>query len=189
MQMLAEGGTMDGARACQDPLTGLFNRRGFLDQARDALSAARKRAEPVSMLMIDADDFKRLNDMLGLEAGDAAIRQLARVMTACLAHTHTARLMGRHHGARICVLLRDCDGPDVALIGEHMVNAVSYTDFGVPMTVSVGGAARAGRDPALHWGGAPALLAEAHSALIHAKAMGPGHVHVACDGSARRDAS
>jgi HAMP domain-containing protein len=64
-------------QARTDPLTGLLNRRGFEDQARQVLAAARRSRLPMCLLMFDVDHFKRINDSLGHDVGDLVLKQLA----------------------------------------------------------------------------------------------------------------
>lgn len=66
--------------ATSDPLTELPNRRTFDEQFFLAIERSRRSGEPVSVMMIDLDDFKRINDERGHQAGDEALRQIGRVL-------------------------------------------------------------------------------------------------------------
>ncbi len=69
-----------GLQTMRDPLTGLYNRRALEESLHRELARARRRAEPVSVIAIDADHFKRINDTYGHEGGDAVLRALARLL-------------------------------------------------------------------------------------------------------------
>lgn len=66
--------------ACTDPLTGALNRRGFDQACLRELSRARRSGAPLALVHIDLDDFKRLNDSLGHQVGDQALKSLVSVL-------------------------------------------------------------------------------------------------------------
>ena len=68
--------------AVRDQLTGLLNRRGFNEQAAQAYASARRANRPVSVIMTDIDRFKFINDEHGHAAGDSALCQFARILSA-----------------------------------------------------------------------------------------------------------
>ena len=70
--------------ALTDPLTALLNRRGLELRLDDALGAAQREREPVSLLVLDCDDFKVVNDRAGHEFGDALLRETARALSSLL---------------------------------------------------------------------------------------------------------
>ncbi len=110
--------------ALHDPLTGLPNRAYFFDLLRGELARARR--DPFhhfAVLFIDLDGFKRVNDTLGHDAGDAVLVEVARRLRACLRETDTAARVG---GDEFTVLLvQTRDAPEAATIAERMVAAVS----------------------------------------------------------------
>jgi diguanylate cyclase (GGDEF)-like protein/PAS domain S-box-containing protein len=85
-----------------DELTGINNRRGFLLQARDQLVAAGGRKHRAALLYLDLDGLKAINDNIGHNAGDQAIRDMAEVLRAS---TRQSDLIGRMGGDEFCVLL------------------------------------------------------------------------------------
>ena len=68
--------------AMTDPLTGLYNRRGFFELARHELERSRRFNRPLSMMMMDVDHFKNVNDLYGHAVGDDVLRELASASAA-----------------------------------------------------------------------------------------------------------
>jgi diguanylate cyclase (GGDEF)-like protein len=101
------------AIASTDPLTGALNRRSFTDRALAELARARRYERPVSLLMIDADRFKAVNDTYGHAGGDAVLRALAGHLTATL---RPSDVFGRFGGEEFAVLL-----PETGLVSAEIV--------------------------------------------------------------------
>lgn len=98
-------------QACHDDLTGLLNRRTFMERLHDNLVQVRRSRLPASLCFMDLDRFKAVNDRCGHRAGDELLRQLASLMRQAVRESDTlARLGGDEFG----LLLRDCD-PEQAL--------------------------------------------------------------------------
>ncbi|MFA5161782.1 MAG: diguanylate cyclase [Elusimicrobiales bacterium] len=85
-----------------DDLTGLNNRRGFLEVARSQFNTAKRYGKPLTLLFCDIDGFKRINDVLGHDAGDKAIKDVAHVLTQTLRTSDVAARIG---GDEFVVLL------------------------------------------------------------------------------------
>ncbi len=124
----------------RDPMTGLHNRR-FLEEYVDTVVAqAQRRKAQVSVLMLDLDYFKKVNDTHGHDAGDMVLKTLAKVLADTV---RSADLVIRYGGEEFLVILvdtRERDGDDVA---EKIREAVEATKFQVPggtlqKTISVG---------------------------------------------------
>ncbi|RON46535.1 sensor domain-containing diguanylate cyclase [Pseudomonas frederiksbergensis] len=126
--------------AATDALTGLANRR-MLDQAlRHEWFRAQRSGMPLSVLMIDADHFKAFNDRHGHQAGDEALRSLAKVI---IAHVRRpADLAARYGGEEFSVILAETDGAGARQIAEAIRVAVEQLPLVAgaqsPMTVSIG---------------------------------------------------
>jgi diguanylate cyclase (GGDEF)-like protein len=85
--------------ARSDSLTGVFNRRAFLECLRTHLGLAERDGKPTTLAYVDLDDFKRINDSLGHEAGDEALRLVAVALRESIRHTDiVARLGGDEFG-------------------------------------------------------------------------------------------
>lgn len=131
-----------------DGLTGLANRRAFDEALSREFSRANRYSRPVSLLMIDLDHFKRVNDVHGHLAGDAALRQVG-----VLLRTNIRRddLAGRLGGEEFGVLLPEIDQAGALRVGEKLLGFVRERRFvfegvPVPLTISVGAATRSVQD-------------------------------------------
>lgn len=152
--------------ARRDPLTGLLNRRGFEEQAGFALSAARRSGAAMSVVAVDADHFKRVNDELGHAAGDQALRAIADAAREALRESDIVARVG---GEEFAALLSGCDGDGALVAAEKIcaaMRALSIPGIGV-VTVSCGAAELAPLASDLVDG-----LARADLALYEAKRSG-----------------
>ena len=123
---LARLGDREKTSARRDPLTGCLNRRGFYEAfAREADRSARLGAG-LSVLVIDVDRFKALNDAHGHAFGDEILRQLARRLTA-LVRSHD--LVIRWGGEEFVVLLPHTEPADAALLAERIRAGVEAPEF------------------------------------------------------------
>ena len=113
------------ALAFQDPLTGLANRAVFNQSLTEALTEPRFKT--VDVLLIDLDDFKEVNDILGHQAGDHLLVEVARRLRGCVP---TADVVARLGGDEFVVLLTAC--PDADAIAACIVRCLH-----VPITVNV----------------------------------------------------
>jgi diguanylate cyclase (GGDEF)-like protein len=89
-------------QALRDPLTGLHNRRFLHEAAPGQIELCRRSGEPLAVVMIDIDHFKRLNDSAGHEAGDLVLRRLAAMLTAGL---RQADIVCRHGGEEFVLVM------------------------------------------------------------------------------------
>ena len=160
--------------AMTDPLTGAYNRRTFMEHAERIFAHATRTRATTSMLMIDIDFFKRINDNYGHVAGDEVLKATVSRVQACL---RTEDLLMRYGGEEFCVLLPGTSGDGAATLAERIRSGVSCDpivigDQSVSITVSIG-VATAGPDvlPALN-----GLFAEADAALYAAKSAGRDRV-------------
>ena len=99
--------------ATTDPLTGLYNRRFFMDSAEDAMERSRRYGNSLSLLMMDIDFFKKVNDSYGHDAGDDVLKCLAKTGLKIL---RTIDVFGRIGGEEFSILL-----PDTGLDGAEQV--------------------------------------------------------------------
>ena len=123
--------------AVTDPLTSILNRRGFEERLESALSDAQRDRLPLSLLVIDCDDFKETNDRAGHEFGDALLRETADVLVRTLPEGAEAARLG---GDEFVVMLPGA-GVDAAeaLGGEiRTLLAEGLTDAGFPLRISAG---------------------------------------------------
>lgn len=121
-----------------DPLTGLANRRRFDQEINLEVERSRRSGQALTVLMVDIDHFKDVNDTLGHSTGDAVIRQIGGTLDGQMRAGDTAYRVG---GEEFAVLLRDTDHIGAAVVAERLRALVQqqYTPGGGPhVTVSVG---------------------------------------------------
>lgn len=104
--------------ATTDELTGLFNRRGFHHLGKYAITAARRRAEPLSLAWLDLNKFKYINDTFGHEEGDNALKAMAQLLRENL---READLMVRYGGDEFAILFSDTDEKGAWVAMQHLV--------------------------------------------------------------------
>jgi diguanylate cyclase (GGDEF)-like protein len=150
--------------AATDGLTKIANRRTFESTLEREVARATRSAEHLSLVMIDIDHFKRLNDEHGHQAGDEVLRNVAAALSCECRDFDTA---ARYGGEEFAVVLPGC-GPDEArLIAERLRHAVAAAPATVPITASAGVATY----PA-HAGDADTLVRAADDALYESKRAG-----------------
>src|SRR5690606_33926357 len=120
-----------------DPLTETLNRRGFEERARQELKRATRSATPVSLMMVDANDFKRINDNFGHLAGDSALRAIANGIRA---RVRQYGLIGRLGGDEFAVLLPGLDEEAAAALVPRLLESIASQPIqnGAQLTVSIG---------------------------------------------------
>lgn len=162
----------------RDPLTGTFNRH-FLDERLGAeLAFSRRHGTALSLLILDADHFKNINDTLGHPAGDEVLRRLAR---ALLAQVRTEDVVARYGGEEFVVLLRSTPIEIAVNVAERIRAsieqlAIEHKGQRIPVTVSIG---LATQRPDRDYPEPGHLLAAADAALYQAKQNGRNRVYVA----------
>ena len=112
--------------ASTDALTGVLNRRTILERLDSARKAFRNESVPVSVLFIDIDHFKRINDTHGHLAGDACLREISRRLLARLRHSDA---VGRYGGEEFLVVLRGVERDAAAALAEQIREAVKAQAF------------------------------------------------------------
>lgn len=157
-----------------DDLTGLANRRRILSAALDELQRAHRYRRPLSLLILDVDLFKSINDTYGHAVGDRALRAFADV---CRAIVRNADLVGRLGGEEFAVLLPETGTQAAVEAAERLRVAIaairlqSDHDDTPGMTVSIGVATTSDGQETLHQ-----LLAHADAQLYRAKESGRNRV-------------
>ncbi|SDA36267.1 diguanylate cyclase [Sphingomonas sp. NFR15] len=138
MARRAEGQAQELAR--RDALTGLLNRRGFIERIGTVLDTSRDRGEAVALLLIDVDWFKSINDAYGHEAGDVVLAAIAR----CIAHHECPScIVARLGGEEFAVMVAGLDGAELMRFAEGLRQQVRDCEHGDlidnrNVTVSIG---------------------------------------------------
>jgi diguanylate cyclase (GGDEF)-like protein len=156
-----------------DSMTGLYNRRHFLTLAETEWSRFQRYQRPLSILMIDIDHFKSVNDRYGHAVGDQAIISVA---TACQQGKRDSDVVGRLGGEEFAILLPETGSARAAVVAERIRESVaghllSAHDAQFKLTISVGTAAATAS-----MSGTDALLRAADHALYQAKNEGRNRV-------------
>lgn len=150
-----------------DPLVELANRGFLILRAQQALDRAQGQGGFACLLMLDVDDFKRINDSHGHRAGDEVLRHIAATLRTFARPGDTPARLG---GDEFVVLLCDCAPVDAMHVAErvrlHLLEAARQATPGVEFSVSIGIAATPRGGSVEDW------LALADRALYHAKRQG-----------------
>ncbi len=157
----------------QDTLTGLLNRRALRQALERAIERSRHGGEPLALLAVDLDHFKRVNDTRGHSAGDAALCAVARTLSAAVRGND---LVARLGGEEFVVLLPGLNEEGAVLGAERLRRAIVAQRFQfegelIPLTASFGVAVFRGSDNAGESAG-EVLLRQADLALYAAKRAG-----------------
>lgn len=164
-------------QANEDYLTGLYNRRYFMERGQQELAREQRFGDTLSLLMLDIDHFKSINDTHGHKAGDIVLQKLSEIMRETL---RTFDLIGRLGGEEFAIMLPETDLQKACEVAERLRAQVAGTgvvlEAGLPLhfTVSIGVVALTEKDINLD-----ILLNQADKALYQAKESGRNRVCVA----------
>jgi diguanylate cyclase (GGDEF)-like protein len=158
-----------------DALTGLLNRRAFEESLDEEVSRSRRLGEPFSVLMLDADHFKEINDRDGHAAGDRALQHLGTLLAA---HMRDIDRVGRYGGEEFVVLLPRTALAEARVTAERLREKVQglpprWQERALPVTVSIGVSQWRGPEDDV-----ASLLARADAALYQSKEAGRNRVAV-----------
>ncbi|MDR3437720.1 diguanylate cyclase [Telmatospirillum sp.] len=160
--------------ASRDSLTEIYNRRCFLELAERELERTRRLERSLSLLMIDVDHFKRVNDTQGHASGDQVLCAIVATIKAAL---RTSDLFARLGGEELVVLMPETDGAAAMVVAERLRSAVAVQEHpmsaggALTVTISVGLATLSGPSETL-----ATLLDRADRALYAAKRAGRNRV-------------
>jgi diguanylate cyclase (GGDEF)-like protein len=159
-------------QAQTDPLTGLYNHRYFHERLRAELTTASRSHDAVSVLMLDIDDFKRVNDVYGHGAGDEILRALAQTLRGCVRLGDAVCRLG---GEEFAIVMTSRSPENAERLARRLVDRVAEEAFDLAgrITVSVGLA----RGPE-HAMNPRELVACAEAAMMTAKARGKNQIVV-----------
>jgi diguanylate cyclase (GGDEF)-like protein len=160
--------------ALMEPLTGLHNRRYFMERLASELAAAQRHGRALSLLLVDVDHFKRVNDSRGHAAGDEALRMLARVLQGAV---RKEDVVARFGGEEFVVLARETSLSGAHALAERVRRAVersrcSFERQEIAITVSIGVTVSQGLTAFERGRTEQQLLEAADRALYRAKRLG-----------------
>jgi diguanylate cyclase (GGDEF)-like protein len=160
--------------ALRDGLTSTFNRRYFLDRLNGEMRFAVRHNKPLTLLFVDIDHFKRINDSFGHQAGDEVLTAVAQVMMAAL---RAEDVLARYGGEEFAIICRETELAGAEVLSKRLCATIAAKEFKykahvIPVTVSIGAAV----DIAIQ--DAQALIAAADAAMYEAKRTGRNRVCV-----------
>ncbi len=128
--------------AITDELTGILNRRGLFELGQREVDRAVRFKHHLSVIILDLDHFKAVNDHFGHSTGDAVLRELAN---RCRENIRDVDILGRYGGEEFVILLLECDLRCAAIVAERLRNAVAAAPFTIgstrlEVTISLGAA-------------------------------------------------
>jgi diguanylate cyclase (GGDEF)-like protein len=163
-----------------DPLTGIYNRQGIQELGQREIDLASSNNRPLSAVLLDIDHFKRINDLIGEQAGDVIlcivterIRKIVRELD----------LLSRYDGGEFLVLLPEIDQANAGLVAERIRQSIEDFPFltgqgEIQVTISAGVSQVEGTDSTLD-----DLITKANKALFTAKQNGRNCVAVKINGN------
>ena len=158
-------------QALHDVLTGLANRSLLLDRLEQAILAARRSHGDFSLVVMDLDGFKDVNDTLGHQAGDTLLQEVARRLRSCIGERDTIARLG---GDEFALVLPDVDDEDAAMRFARKLLRSLEPPFTIESErVEVGASVGIAVFP-LHGEDASTLMRHADAAMYHAKRSGSG---------------
>lgn len=169
-QQLEQKASMLQTLSQTDELTGLLNRRAFIERAEKALQLQQHAGQDLALLMLDIDHFKNINDQFGHDAGDQVLRQLGQMLRQSGRQTDS---IARFGGEEFILLLPDTDRQAAISLAERLRTQVqSIRIGGHRLTISLGiSSLNAGQAASFAW-----LFKQADLALYQAKHAGRDQV-------------
>ena len=111
-----------------DSLTGVYNRRKMTELANKAIAASKRHGRAMSLLLLDIDHFKRINDQFGHEAGDLALRRVVEIMQIVLRESDVIARIG---GEEFVAILPDTDEISASHLAERLREQLDESDFSI----------------------------------------------------------
>ncbi len=159
-----------------DPLTGLFNRRASEKKLNEEFERAKRYHHPLSLLMLDIDNFKLINDTYGHHGGDAALVKISETLRE---KTRQSDFPSRYGGEEFVLVLPETEQDSALQVATKIHDAIRSCTFGAPnqpfrLTVSIGLSSTSNRSYS-EW---PQMLKDADQALYVAKNSGKDRIEV-----------
>ncbi len=157
--------------AMHDQLTGLYNRHYLLEVAKHKLARAKRHRHTLSLLMLDVDHFKTINDTLGHAAGDNILKALAKLMDE---QNRSEDIVARFGGEEFVILLDQCDAQAAKNKAKSLLQTIeSLNPDGISVTASIGISELSNREESF-----AELLKRADLAVYQAKDKGRNCIEI-----------
>jgi diguanylate cyclase (GGDEF)-like protein len=167
-------------QAQTDSLTGLFNHRSFHERLLNALQSASRTHRPLAILMLDIDNFKRVNDVHGHGVGDEVLLRLAETLRNCVRPEDVVCRLG---GEEFGVIMSACDGANAVRVAERIVARAGEVEMPAVGSVTVSVGLARGPEHAMN---PRELTACAEAAMMTAKAQGKNRIVLYEEGGVER---
>jgi diguanylate cyclase (GGDEF)-like protein len=162
--------------ATVDPLTGIANRQAVLGRVDEEIARAARYGHPLSVVLVDLDHFKRLNDTHGHAAGDRVLHHVAQLLNA---NVRAVDLAGRYGGEEFLVVLPETDVDAAGSLAEKLRRIVGSSTVRMPdgeqLSITLSAGVAGGLGAVLQ---SDALVRDADAALYSAKALGRDQVYL-----------
>src|SRR6185369_1199081 len=158
-----------------DGMTGLANRRDIMEKIDREATRSQRHQHPFTILLVNIDDFKKVNDTHGYNAGDDVLVEIARVLRSCVRNED---ICARWGGEEFLILLPETGTESSLPVAKKVLEAMSMTEFkankpGIHITVSIG---ICEHNPSQT---VQESIARVHQALLHAKMGGKNRYIIA----------
>ena len=167
-------------QAQTDSLTGLYNHRHFHERLRSELTRASRVRDSVAVLMLDIDDFKRVNDVYGHGSGDQVLTELADLLRGAVRGSNVVCRLG---GEEFGVIMASCDAGDALNLARRLTDALAEVEFGPAGKITVSLGISQGPEHAMN---PRELVACAEAAMMTAKARGKNQIVLFDDDASER---
>jgi two-component system, cell cycle response regulator len=163
--------------AVKDGLTGIYNKKYFLDRIETDVAYAKRHKTPLALIIFDIDHFKKINDTYGHAAGDHVLKELSALVKRTI---RGEDVFARFGGEEFVLLMRDVDEAQASMLAERLRRLVEQAQFEfdgkqIPFTISLGVCAMGANDDAPIQGSAD-LVNRADQYLYKAKRAGRNRV-------------
>ncbi|MGH2511832.1 MAG: diguanylate cyclase [Candidatus Limnocylindrales bacterium] len=162
--------------ATVDPLTAVLNRQALIGRIEAELDRAARYGRPLSLVLVDLDHFKRVNDTHGHTAGDTVLREFAAVLKA---NVRAVDVVGRYGGEEFMLVLPETDADAAATMAEKLRRVVAGRQIriedGNVLSITMSAGVAGGLGPHLRL---ESLINDSDAALYSAKALGRDQVYV-----------
>jgi diguanylate cyclase len=156
--------------AQRDSMTNLLNHEASFDRLREEINRSRRMQYPLSIIIADIDNFKKINDNYGHLVGDSVIKKIADIIVK---HTRNTDIVGRYGGEEFIVIMPDTDMESAKVLADRILSAMKKADLGIDMSLTLSGGISQFKNESLD-----ELIRSADSNLYKAKTLGKNRFEI-----------